>query len=91
MVMKNEFGDRISDMAGVSKEIIMNIPHITLAGNREVYIENHKGILKYSEECICVMTESGILKISGRNLKIDMVRVADIFISGYFYALEFEN
>lgn len=89
--MKREIGDLVSEAMGVSKEIIMNIPHITLAGNREIYIENHKGIAKYGEECICVMTAQGILKIRGTDLKIDMIRVADIFISGYFYAVEFEN
>lgn len=89
--MRKEIGDKIADTMGVSKEIVMNIAHITLAGNREIYIENHKGIARYSEECICIMTADGILKISGRDLKIDMVRVSDIFISGYFNALEFEN
>lgn len=82
--MRKSFGDVVSEAWGVPKECVMNIAKITLAGNREIYIENHKGIVRYTTECICVSTPTGILEITGKNLKIDRIRAEDMLISGFF-------
>ena len=45
--MKKRISESIADAWGVPKEVIMNIPKLTIAGASEIYIENHKGIRKF--------------------------------------------
>ena len=47
--MKKRISESIADAWGVPKEVIMNIPKLTIEGASEIYIENHKGILSYTD------------------------------------------
>ena len=78
------------DLKAAGREITMNVPHITITGNREIYIENHKGIEVYTQELIRLSTPEGSISIEGHDMNIDGVRVSDIFISGFVTKIEFE-
>ena len=78
------------DLKAAGREITMNVPHVTVTGNRELYIENHKGIEVYTRELIRLSTPEGSISIEGHDMNIDAVRVSDIFISGTISKIEFE-
>ena len=80
--MKKRISESIADAWGVPKEVIMNIPKLTIAGASEIYIENHKGILSYTDTEIRVSTPMGIVRVFGNGLSIDRIRLEDILISG---------
>ena len=80
----------IADTWGVPKDVIMDIPLITISGDREVYIENHKGITEYGGGVIRVSTGIGTVKIQGKNLEITVIRREDILVSGRFMKIEYE-
>lgn len=88
--MKNKLSERLEKAKHAGDELMMNIPHITISGNEEIYIENHKGIELYTSELVRISTICGSVCISGKNLNIDNVRVSDIFISGTVTKLEFQ-
>jgi len=64
------------------KEVVMNLPLITLIGNEDLTIENFKGILEYSEELLRINTTAGIVRIEGRKLVLKQVTSENIVISG---------
>ena len=72
-MVKNEkrISESIADAWGVPKEVIMNIPKLTIMGASEIYIENHKGILSYTDTEIRVSTPMGIVRVFGNGLSID--------------------
>lgn len=82
--------EAVADSFGLPKDVMMNMPKLSIGGNREVYIENYKGILEYTSDEIRLSTTIGIVRICGKNLNIDRIRLNDIFISGYFRAVEYE-
>ncbi|MCC8159985.1 MAG: sporulation protein YqfC [Oscillospiraceae bacterium] len=88
--MKKRISEAAADAWGVPKDVIMNIPRFTISGDREIYIENHKGLLGYTDKEIRVLTGMGTVKICGKNLSIDRIRLEDILISGKFDAVEYE-
>lgn len=59
-------------------------------GASEIYIENHKGILSYTDTEIRVSTPMGIVRVFGNGLSIDRIRLEDILISGQFKQIEYE-
>ena len=78
------------DLKAAGREITMNVPHVTVTGNRELYIENHKGIEVYTRELIRLSTPEGSISIEGRDMELNAVRVSDMFISGFINKIEFE-
>ena len=88
--MKKRISERAADAWGVPKDVIMNIPRLTISGDKEIYIENHKSILEYTDTEIRISTAMGIVRVCGKNLVIDRIRLEDIVISGCFSRVEYE-
>ncbi len=73
---------KMSNALKISEEIISNIPLISLTGNKELIIENYKGIVLYSEDKIKINTHLGIVCVSGENLTLAKVLTEKITITG---------
>ena len=71
------------------KEIMLNLPLISLIGREEVTIENYKGILEYSEETVRVGTAAGILCLSGKNLCLKQLSAECMVVTGTVTGMEF--
>ena len=71
------------------KEIVLNLPLITLYGNEELNLENYKGVVEYTNERIRIGTSKGILKIEGRNLLLKQVTSENISVTGGILRIEY--
>ncbi|HHU70016.1 MAG TPA: sporulation protein YqfC [Thermoanaerobacterales bacterium] len=72
----------ISEYMELPKDIVMDLPKITLIGDIYMTLENHLGIVEYTETMIRINTRSGELVISGENLKIKVIINEAIIING---------
>lgn len=79
----------ISDILEIPKDILLDLPRITFIGNLQVSIENHKGIVEYSNENIRVKMKDGIIKVSGMDLAIKTIIAEEITISGKIASIDF--
>lgn len=89
--MKKSISENIADSLGVPKDIIMNLPRITVSGDREIYIENYQRLLCYTDTKITLSTSMGNLSIVGENFHIDIIRREAILISGVFTGISYEK
>jgi sporulation protein YqfC len=71
------------------KEILLNLPLISLVGQEEVTIENYKGILEYSEEVVRIGTAAGILRLQGKNLCLKQLSAECMVVTGMVESLTF--
>ncbi len=71
------------------KEIIFNLPLITMVGNEEINIENYKGVIEYSPEKIRINTACGVLKINGEKLSFKQITAENIIVTGVIQTLEY--
>ena len=71
------------------KEIIFNLPLITIVGNEEINIENYKGVIEYSPEKIRINTECAVLKINGEKLSFKQITAENIIVTGIIQTLEY--
>ncbi len=81
----------ISKFLEIPREVISNIPKITVTGFDEVLIENFKGILEYEDYFARISTSIGIININGFNLKLNQMTDDDILVSGRIENLDFES
>lgn len=86
-----QFREAISESFGLPKDVIMNLPKISLTGDREIYVENYKRIIEYGADEIRLATNSGTVHIKGRELRIKLLRHTDILITGFFTVMEYET
>ena len=83
------FKEQLSEILSLPKEIILNLPQITLIGHRELSIENYKNIIEFTDERIRVNTASGIIKISGHSLTLKQLTSEQLIVSGGITGLEY--
>lgn len=81
----------VSKFLELPREVISNVPKITVTGFDEVLIENFKGILEYEDYFARISTNIGIININGFNLKLNQMTDDDILVSGRIESLDFEN
>ncbi len=88
---KNTIKERMADAVDISKEILLDVILISCIGNKELTLENYKGILEYSNSIIRVKAKPDILKITGRNLEIKNITQELLYITGTIESLSFEK
>ncbi|MDD4843994.1 MAG: sporulation protein YqfC [Anaerotignum sp.] len=79
----------VSEALDLPKEIILDLPLISLTGREEITVENHKGILTYGEESIRIGTKAGTLCIRGQGLGLKQLTGDVLVIRGKVATLEF--
>ncbi len=80
----------LSERFDLPKDVTMNLPKITIIGNSEITIENHKGIILFERSIIKINTKDKIINIEGENFEILYIGESTITISGNFKLISYE-
>lgn len=81
--------DRILDALPLPQDIIHGDIRITVMGNREIWIENYKGLLEYTGTSIVLQAKTCKLQVEGKCLNIDYYTNEDMKISGRLTCLKY--
>ena len=76
-------------MLELPKEIVFNLPLITVIGNEEINIENYKGVIEYNPERIRINTSCGVIKIQGEKLLLKQITAENISVAGIILKFEY--
>ena len=82
---------KIAEAADVPKDVVLGMPLVSLTGKAELCIENYRGILEYTEELIRIRTKEGVLRVTGRRMRIEYYLDDEMQITGNIAKVEFEN
>lgn len=80
--------DSVAELFDLPPEIVAGLPHLEMAGDRQLFLEHHQGILSYSAESIDVNTGSGILRVLGQKLSLLAMTAEELRIGGKISAVE---
>lgn len=86
---KQRLRERFTEMLELPKEIVLNMPKLTMLGNGDLIIENYKGISLYDKDIIHVNTSAGTIKVNGGEIYIKEITSENIMIYGNILSLEF--
>ena len=84
---KNIFSDT-AELFDLPMDLLTGLPHVELMGNRQFYMENHRGILSYSEDEIAVSAEGLIVRIFGKKLELISMSADALRIRGAIERVE---
>lgn len=80
----------IAEKLDIPKDIMMSLPKITITGDEEITIENHKGIILFERNLIRINTKIRAINIQGENFEILYIGDSTITISGKFKSIVYE-
>ena len=64
------------------REVISNVPRITLTGQERLHIEQHRGLIAYDPGEIILRTTSGFLRVSGEEMRFSLYDAGEALIIG---------
>ncbi|MGI6031070.1 MAG: YabP/YqfC family sporulation protein [Eubacteriales bacterium] len=70
-------------------EAVLDLPHVEMSGNREILLENCRGLIGYDEQEVRVSGGRCIIRITGQGLTLRNLRSESLLISGEITAVEF--
>jgi sporulation protein YqfC len=80
---------KVTKLFELPKEIILNLPLITVTGNEEINIENYKGVIEYTEERVRINTSCGVLRIEGKRLLLKQMTSELMTVTGAVSRIEY--
>lgn len=86
-----EFAASASEKIGVPPEILTGFPVIELTGDCAIMVEQHHGILSYSDQEVIVSTNIGLVHVCGIGLAIRVMNRQKIILYGQIASIHFER
>lgn len=80
---------KIIERLELPQDIILGVPLLSMQGNAELMIENHRGLLQYDSDEIRVRTKTFTVQVTGRKLTIQEYRKDVLIIRGKIERMQF--
>ncbi|MGI6490835.1 MAG: sporulation protein YqfC [Peptococcaceae bacterium] len=80
---------QFSEVMELPGDVVLDLPKITLIGNIQLFIENHRGIIEYSTERVRISAGNGEVTITGDNLLLRNILPEELCIEGRLKSVSF--
>ena len=84
-----KFLDRLAETFDLPGDVVAGVPRVEITGARELRMENHRGILAYSNEEICVSGGRSEIRIRGLELTLRAMNSRELLITGTILQVDF--
>ena len=74
--------ERATELMDLPGDALAGLPRIELVGDKELRMENHKGILAYGTEEIHVSGGVFVVQVSGQGLELRAMNGMELLITG---------
>ena len=82
---------KMASILDIPQEIVLDLPKITLIGNLQMYLENHRGIIEYTSSRVRLATTLGELEVLGESLTLRSISQEDIHLDGLIKGVQFNR
>lgn len=80
--------EKTAEVFDLPADALTGLPRLELVGDRELRMENHKGILAYGSEEIHISGGAFVVKISGQNLELRAMTGLELLITGTIQTIQ---
>lgn len=80
--------ERAADALDLPADALAGLPRIELIGDRELRMENHRGILAYGSEEIHISGGKLIVKVRGTGLELKAMNARELLITGTIFSVD---
>ena len=79
---KERLLERTAEALELPGDVVAGLPRVELTGDRELRMENHRGILAYGAEEIRISGGRLIVKVRGEGLELRAMNAGELLITG---------
>lgn len=83
--------DRIVWAADLPEESLPGQPIVEIVGQRRVLIENHRGVIEYTDSIVRVKVKYGAVCIAGAHLELSRMTKGQLIVSGCIDSVKLER
>ena len=87
---RNTQWQRLAGILEIPQDIIMDFPRITMLGNQQLLVENHKGIIEYTPSVVRIKLNQGELIVAGKNLMLGNLQMEQILVEGIVEEIKYD-
>ena len=74
--------ERAAQALDLPADALAGVPRLELVGDRELRVENHRGILSYGTEEIHISAGTFVVRVTGRELELRAMTGRELLITG---------
>ncbi|GAS83102.1 sporulation protein YqfC [Paenibacillus sp. PCH8] len=71
-----------SEVLDLPQDVLYDMPRLTLIGSKQLYIENHRGVIHFTPDRIVLALSQGQLEIKGTALVIRNILPDEVAVEG---------
>ena len=79
---KSSLLEKTAEVFDLPADAVAGLPKLELVGDKELRVENHKGILAYGREEIHISGGAFLIKIAGEELELRAMTGLELLITG---------
>lgn len=72
----------MTEVLELPKDLVLDLPRMTLVGNVQLTIENHRGVILYTDTHVRVAVARGEIVIAGQRLTLRSILADEIIVDG---------
>ncbi|NGQ94116.1 sporulation protein YqfC [Brevibacillus sp. SYP-B805] len=71
------------------QDVVLEVPRITMIGHLQMYIENHRGVLHFTDQELRLLLTNGQLLVNGEQLVIRAILPEEVLLEGKIGGVKF--
>jgi sporulation protein YqfC len=83
--------ETIAEKLDLPRDVMLNIPKITITGQNQIVVENHRGVILFEEKEIKINSNVGLITINGNGFEILFMGGSTLTVSGRFKSVTYEG
>ena len=80
----------LASLLELPDDIVLDLPRMTMLGNKQLLVENHKGIIEYSTVLVRIKLSQGTLVIHGEQLSLGSLQQEQILVEGIIKLVQYD-
>lgn len=85
---RNKLQKWTAELLELPQDVVYDLPRLTMIGDRQLYIENHRGVLHFSSDRLRLALSKGELEVTGEDLVIRTIWTEEVFVEGVIKHIE---
>ena len=81
---------KIAGLLEIPADIVLDLPRITMLGNKQLLVENHRGIIEYTPSLVRIKLSQGELTVIGDELVMGNLQAEQILLEGAVTEVKYE-
>lgn len=89
MDKKREAIKVMADLLEIPRDLVLDLPKLTVIGRTEIHLQNHRGIIEYGLNRVRINLSRGYLEVEGEAFEIKALLPDEVFILGEIRSIKF--